>query len=90
MTSIHNSETWACNMNHRYRLANLVSVLHARVKCPEHGTVSLTEHEYYEQLMDASLGWHCPQCHKPATFDDEHWAEAHFAARRGDFEDEEH
>lgn len=67
-------------------LCNLARMQSAQVKCPEHGTVPLTEEEYHEQLIVVDSGWRCPKCGKPAEFDDEHWAEVHFAARRGDFE----
>lgn len=68
------------------QLSNLALAMDAQVICPEHGTVPLTAAEYHEQLADVLKGWHCPRCSKPAVFDDAHWAEVHFAARRGDFE----
>lgn len=69
-------------------LANLARAINAQLICEKCGTVPLTEAEYKEQLADIMNIWQCPKCSQPAKFDDSHWSEVHFAARRGDFEED--
>lgn len=65
---------------------NLASATQAQVTCPEHGKVTLTEQQYHEQLMNAGARWKCPECGRPADFDQHHWERLHLQARQ-DFSD---
>lgn len=68
---------------------NIAHLTQARVRCSEHGDVSLTEEQYHEQLMNAGARWKCPQCSRPADFDDHHWQRLHREAYRGLLDNEE-
>jgi hypothetical protein len=45
------------------------------VNCPTHGQVFLTEAEYSRQMWKADSVWMCPDCHQPAQWDDDNYAE---------------
>lgn len=68
---------------------NLASIAQAQVKCATCGPVTLTEHEYHEQLLSAGSRWKCPKCSRPADFDQHHWERLHLEATRNFYGKEE-
>lgn len=45
------------------------------VRCPEHGQVYLTSHEYRRQLARADVRWWCPICGLVCDWDDDNYEE---------------
>lgn len=50
---------------------------YAKLNCPIHGSVYLSQKEYDNQLNRPNDFWRCPKCNSHSTFDDTYFEEKH-------------
>ena len=50
---------------------------YAKLKCPTHGSVYLSQKEYERQLNNVNDFWRCPKCNSHSIFDDEYFEKKH-------------